>query len=107
MKKPSLRETKYRVLPFTFSRLAAIMAEFDQSEAVLRDALFIGHGISVPVDARAMTLYFVVTSDQMEDLADHRVPSPTVMQLLGTCRHIGISEDDAVQRFKAAVKAEN
>lgn len=104
----ALRYTGYKIVSRPYSMVRDIMAEFEPSEHILREALRVGHGIEID-DATAGTLFlhFVVDQQQLEKLKEYRIPSPTLLQLLGTSRVISTSEADATARFEAMMKEEN
>lgn len=99
MNESALRRTGYRVVNFSYGAVARIFAEFDQSEQLLKDALFMGHGITI--ENPEQQLYFVVNEIQVKHLHEHRIHSPTVLQLLGTCPYIAITRKGAIEQFSA------
>lgn len=104
----ALQLTGYRVVNKTWAQVKAIMSEFDMSEANLRQALKDGHGIEIDDTPRAVNmLYFVIDQQMQEKLKEYRIESPTMLQLLGTSRAVGVSEKDAAEKFTALVREDN
>lgn len=104
----ALKTTRYRILSLEYRRVAAILAEFEESEQVLRDALRIGHQIEITDEiAAAVVLHVVIDEQQMDKLREYRIPNPTLLQLIGTSRVISTSEKDAAARFENLMKEDN
>jgi len=92
----------FKTLSKKFSTVVSIMAEVfgPETQAKLRKALEVGHGITFgPEDDP--DLWFVVSQDQVEALKEHDIPAPTFVQLLGTCEVVGLTEESAINRFRA------
>lgn len=104
----ALKTTRYRILSLEYRRVAAILAEFEESEQVLRDALRIGHQIEITDEiAGAVVLHVVIDEQQTDKLREYRIPNPTLLQLIGTSRVISTSEKDAAARFEALMKGDD
>lgn len=103
-----MTETKFKIISRPFAMLAAIFAEYDPSENRLRDALRQGHGIILDENPEAENrIYFVIDSEMADKLKEYRIPNPTLLQLLGTSRCIASSEQEAKEKFRAMLNAEN
>ena len=106
--KHALTLTRYRVIKLPWSAVKGIMAEFDQSEQLLRDALRTGHQLEIDdTDGKDPDLFFIVDSQQKEKLAEYRIPNPTLLQVIGTSRVIATSENDARKRFEQLLTENN
>lgn len=103
----ALKTTRYRILSLEYRRVAAILAEFEESEQVLRDALRVGHQIEIDdATAPAAVLHFIIDEDMQRKMKEYKIDNPTILQLLGTSRCVGLSEKDAAARFEALLKGE-
>ena len=102
-----LTMTRYNVVARPYAVVRRIMAEFDDNEKRLRDALRIGHGIDIsPAPGAVNMLYFIIDEPMKKKLAEYKIDSPTWLQLLGTSRCIGTSKKDAEDKFRAMLTGE-
>lgn len=98
----------YRIVEKPYDMVRDIMAEFDESEHILRKALKEGHAIEIDDTPGAVNmLYFVVDEEMCDKLREYRISHPTLLQLLGTSRVISTSQKDAEERFAAMMHGEN
>lgn len=95
----------FKVVAKKYSEVRAIFAELGQSSTTLLRALELGHGIKFDSLKEDPTLYFVVSQEQAEGFAKAGF-SPTMLQTLGTCEVISMTEGAAIARFRAIKGAE-
>lgn len=111
MKDPTLNLdfVGYRIICKPWSSVRAIMAEFHPNPDILRQALQVGHGITIDesIPGHDPMLFFIFDSEIAEKLADFRIPNPTMMQIMGTSRVIALTKEDAVAKFEALMRGED
>lgn len=108
MKNTDLKFTGYSIFPISYLRIRDIMAEFDGSERLLRDALWAGYQVEInDAIAKVAILHVVVDEEMAEKLHAHGITNPTMCQLIGTSRCIALSENDAKMRFEAMMRSQN
>lgn len=94
----------FRVASKRFSTCVNILAEampaHIDTQALLRKALEVGHGITFGPEEDPL-LWFVINQDQMDALARVGASNPTWCQIIGTTEAVELSEDAAAERFKA------
>lgn len=95
----------FKVVKKQFSAVRAIFAELGQSSTALLKALKIGHGIEIDPVEKDPYLYFVISQEQAEGFARAGY-EPTMLQLLGTSEVISLTEQAAIDKFRAIKGAE-
>ncbi len=95
----------FNVVPYKWSTVKKVMAQFCDDEEKLRAALQIGHGIVIDANPQVDTiLYFVFDQLTAEKLALFKVEEPTLLQALGTAQVIATSESAAICRFRTLMQ---
>lgn len=98
----------YRIVEKPYDMVRDIMAEFDESEHILRKALKEGHAIEIDDTPGAVNmLYFVVDEEMCDKLLEYRISHPTLLQLLGTSRSVALSAEEAERKFVELMHGEN
>lgn len=104
MDEPFFEFVNYNVISKPFNDAAAIVSEA-MTEKQFKAALYIGHGIRVEKGENPM-LWFIQDSQQMEAWQDSNI-TPTMMQILCTCRIVDLSEIRAKERFETLLNSED
>lgn len=101
-----LNKITFRIHPVKWSVLVTMMQGMNVEARLLAESLKVGHGIDVDFDQDA-TLYFVFDSEMRKKLDDSNYKDPSEAQLCATSRCVGVSEQDARDKFTAQFLGDN
>lgn len=93
----------FSVLSKRYSSVRAIFAELGESDTLLLRALKEGHGIEFDSLHTDQELFFVIDQDEVAEFQKFKM-SPTWLQLLGNCRVIALTKEDAIKRFREMIQ---
>lgn len=101
-----MHKITFRIVHHPWSAVVLMFHELGVDAPTLLDSLREGHGIEIDPNEDP-EIYFVLDSEMRDKLHASNFRDPTEGQLCGTSRCVGLSEQDAREKFTAQFLCDN